>query len=220
MESFIFKHVGLLPLIARYGLIVLAFAVFFFSVKKERNYKYIIIGGVLFWIIYPAILSVMQFFAWSLDPKTQILLVQPLASETPIPAIFLKLLDHKYGYFAFFVYGRFFLHSFLLLLSAFVINFLCKAITRYRANILTSDERMMMVIAALSLSWPVVVLFLPMVFLFLVLHSMFQVFVFKQTYTRMLPALCFALIISLIFGHWLLPWANLQVLTVSSQMSI
>ncbi len=220
MELFIFKNVGLLPLIARYGLIVLVFCIFFFATQKEKNYKRIIIGGVLFWIIYPAILSAMQFFAWSQDPQTQILLTQPLAKETPIPAIFHQLLDREYGYYAFFVYGRFWLHSILLLLFVGIIGFLCKAIVRYRANILTDDERMMMVVSALSLSWPSVVLFFPLVFIFLALHSVLQVFVLKGTHTRMLPALCLALIVSLAFGHWLMPWANLQVLVVSSQMNI
>lgn len=184
------------------------------------DYKKLITGLLGFRIFYALLLTINQYYIWSQNQFTQLLLNSPLGQAIPNSGIFNKICQlsivncQKSGYFIFYSYGRFWLNVFIAIGVAFVFYLFLKFLKKYQERFFEEGETELGFLAALIVGWPNFVVFLPLVFVSVVLISLFRRLVLKEVYTTLGWPFILAVLIMLVFGDQLIKILNLGVLKI------
>jgi hypothetical protein len=163
---------------------------------------------------YAAVRTLSQWWAWSQDPFTALLLTFPLAPEVPLP-FFLEplrfLLEQDGGYFAFYAWGRFWLPVVLAVAGATLWYCVVRGMHRYAPHSITMHETHVAYAAALLVGWPYLVVYIPLVLGLIVIHALLRA-ARGVTSTPALPSLLLAFLLVMLFGAPLLESLTLTVL--------
>jgi hypothetical protein len=162
-------------------------------------------------------LSILQYASWSTNPLTKLLLNQPLDDTVPLFGLFgiLGFLHSvKWGYFAYYVVGRFWLSAILSIIIAYSFYALIQFLRKYRQASLSEFEPNLLLLLGLLVGWPNFIVFL---ILSLVLILFYAVLHFVQDRTRVqtvAPGFLTGCLLVLSFGNSVTNLLGLGVLRV------
>ena len=223
-EIAISSWVGLIPLYAMAILGIVGMSLYAFrhipsvaKVTRAVNYTLLVRGAVWVRIGYAGLLSVLQYYAWANFGKMgESFLNAPLGSSIPVPFIqqFPGLFNHPLGYFLFYSYGRFWLNALISLLVAWAFYKFLFVLKRYNGRFFEEGETELGYLMALIVGWPAFTVFVPLIFVFVVLVSLFRLIVFKETLTTLGWAFICATLVASLYGNAflsLLGWSALKI---------
>lgn len=187
----------------------LALGFFHYLFRRQLNYKWLAIILVASRIFYAIFLTAAQYYAWSKNVLTGFLLDSPLDQSLPAPSLF-----KRFGYFAFYAYGRFWLNAFIAIGVAFAFYLFLKFLKKRQERFFEEGETELGFLAALIVGWPNFVIFAPLVFVSVVLISIFRGFFLKEAYTTLGWPFLLAAFLTLIWGSWLIQIFHLGVLKI------
>lgn len=186
--------------------IIFILAVLIYGLRKSiglTKSRTLIISSISFHVLYAVLLTISQYYIWSQNKFTQLLLNSSLDLSMPVS-----------GYFLFYSFGRFWLNALITIGAAFVFYLFLKFLKKHRERFFEEGETELGFLSALIVGWPNFVVFLPLVFVFVVLLSIFRRVFLKEFYTTMgIPFLLAALIV-LIFGNQIVDILSLGVLRI------
>lgn len=182
------------------------------------NLKVLIIFTTSFRVFYAGLLSIMQYYIWSQNEFTQLFINSPINSEVPF-SNFLRenlsfIFNNKLGYFLFYSWGRFWISALLAIGIAFTFYALLKALKKYNDRFFIEGETELGLLLALIAGWPNFVVFVPLVFLAVLLVSIFRSLYLKEIYTTLGAPMLLAALTTMIFGSNLISVLNLTVLKI------
>lgn len=207
-----------LGLIVPWIVFVIAAVVYFQkdSMSLGRWSRTLVLVMLAYYLVYALINTIGQYAAWagSADPLTRYLASAPLASAMKgvVPWYGLPLLNSKFGYLIFYSWGRFWMGALLSVVAALVFGLILKALQKYRGRFFEDGEVELGVLAALLVGWPGFVVFVPMLFVAVVLVSIFRLAFLGEAYTTLGVPILFAVLLFFIYGSPLLMITGLQAL--------
>lgn len=176
--------------------VILILAFLIYGLRKSiglTKSRILIISSISFRILYAALLTISQYYTWSQNKFTQL-----------FPS----------SYFFFYSYGRFWLNVLISIAVAFIFYLFLKFLQKHRERFFEQGEAEFGFLSALIVGWPNFVIFLPLVFVSVVLLSIFRRVFLKEFYTTMgIPFLLAALIV-LISGNQIVNILGLGVLKI------
>lgn len=226
LQSFLFSPLlTWLPIVFSILVLVLAGYFYFGRHKFQNLYKYFLylIGAViLFRLGYAALLALGQYYLWSASEFTKLLTTTPLGRDVPVPFFLQFLSSTPLGYFIFYSYGRFWISLILTLFVAFLFFGFLKLLRRYQERFFREGEVELGLLTALIVGWPNFVIFIPLVFLSVVVVSLFRLIFLKEPYTTLgVPlvlsaamTLILSAAVTLIWNRELIEIFNLTVLKI------
>ena len=181
------------------------------------NFKNLVFFAIGFRIFYSLAETFLQYYVWSLSGLTRLLLNSPLNLPIKSPFFFDYLpalfKDHL-GYFLFYSYMRFWLNLVVVLLAAAVFYLFLKMLQKYRARFFEDKETSLGFLSVLLVGWPQFIVFLPLVFISVIIFSVFRRIAFKEFYTTLGAPMLLSILICLIWGNVLLNSLGLIVFKI------
>lgn len=158
-------------------------------------FKKLIIVVIGFRILYAALLTISQYYVWTQNQFTKILV------DTP-------------GYFSFYSYGRFWLSAIVSIAAGFLFYLVLLSLKKHNERFFDIGEVELGFLGALIVGWPDFVIFVPLIFISVVLISIFRGVFLKETYTTLGWPILAAVLVALIWGSELIVSAGLEVLRI------
>lgn len=195
-------------------------AVFLLALFKKFNFPklwklsfHILIGvSIIFRVFYAAFLTFFQYYVWSQNKFTQMLLNAPL--DETLPSASFPFSSTRLGYFLFYSYGRFWLNVLVSIGAAFIFYLFLKFLQKHRERFFEEGETELGFLTALIVGWPNFIIFLPLVFVSVVLISVFRRIFLKEEYTTLGWPFFLATLVVLIFGNKLIQLLDFGVLKI------
>ena len=195
--------------------VVLALRYFNISIFARVSYKYLTLFVIVLRIVYDSLLSYGQYITWQSNPFTKIFLSTPLTKDVPLlfgTEWLRPYLDHKLGYFFFYVYQHFFLASIITFVTVLVIAGLLKLWAYYKPTDFKNGDIVVIALTFLIVGYPGIVILLPLGFLILILLQIVTKFFFKDKIVYLPMAFLLAVPVVLFFSAEILKFFNLYVL--------
>lgn len=189
---------------------------YFFQKPRVISHKLLVISSVAFRVLYAFALTVGQYYVWANDLLGKSFLNFSLPAALPISATqhLPWLFANRFGYFLFYSYGRFWLNVVVAVAVSYVFYLFLQALRKYRERFFKEGEMELGFLCALAVGWPYFVIFVPLVFVLVVIVSIFRRFLFKEFYTTLGPPFILAVFTTLIFGERIINILNLNVLKI------
>lgn len=127
--------------------------------------------------LHAALLTVLQWRAWSENSFTRLLLELPLPREVPLPILLeyaRPLLERAGGYFAFYSFGRFWTPAILAIFAALVWWGMIRLTQIMKPGVFSKEEAMFAFVAALIVGWPRIIIFIPLFAVFALFSALFH----------------------------------------------
>ncbi|MEK9154948.1 MAG: hypothetical protein AAB596_02675 [Patescibacteria group bacterium] len=182
----------------------------------EKILKSLILYSVIFYAAYAAILTLGQYYIWSQSEFGRTLLNSPLNDKSLVDVLakFSWLADNSLGYFIFYSYGRFWLEILISVALAAGFYLFLKLLKKHNDRFFENGETELGFLTALIVGWPKFIIFLPLIFVFVILVSIFRRVYFKEFYTTLGWPMLWAALITLIIGNTLIEIFNFGVLRI------
>ncbi|MEK9183977.1 MAG: hypothetical protein AAB890_02805 [Patescibacteria group bacterium] len=190
------------------------------TINYALYYRRLIVGLISFRVFYAALLTISQYYIWSQNKFTQLLLNSPLDLSMPASGIFTKICQlsivncQKSGYFLFYSYGRFWLNALISIAAAFVFYLFLRALQKHQARFFEEGETELGLLSALIVGWPNFIVFLLLVFITVILVSVSRRLFFSEIYTTFGVPFLLSVLLLLLFGNKLTTLLNLNVLYI------
>ncbi len=206
-----------LPVVVPWLILAAAALRYFFGNHSWPFLKFLsfrnLIMTAIGWRLLDIFLSMIgQYYLWSQSAFTKFFLKAPLSREIILPfwlKAFPGFFQGPLGYFLFYSYGRFWLDFLLALVTASVFYLFLKILKRYQDRFFLEGEIELGFLTALLAGWPNVLVFVPLVFVFVFLLSLGRLIFLKAVYTPLgLPFLT-AVLATFVFGNVILNWLQL-----------
>lgn len=157
------------------------------------------IGLVIFFrVAYAAVLSIAQYYVWSREGLTKLL----LPPHQPI------------SYFFGYAFVHFWMEQLLAIAGALVFYIILSLARKYKERWLSREEIALGFLIALLVGWPNVVIFIPLVFLLSALASAVHLIVLKNRYSTLSSSFILAGLFAFIWGNIIIELLHLTVLRV------
>lgn len=207
------------PFIFLSGVFVFVF-VFFFQKKNFEHFKKLV--KILLWVaigfrvLYAVSATITQYFVWSRDPLTRAFLESGIERDSPVAPTLEKFpfLFGKLGYFIFYSYGRFWLNVIIVILCTLAFWWFLKLLRKWKDRFFEDGEIELGALSVALVGWPGFVLFLPLVFLSVILVSVFRLLFMKEKLTTLGAPFLLAVLVVLLYGTKLLALTGLSVLKI------
>ncbi len=187
------------------------------KMRKWVGMKNLVRAAVYFRIAYAGLLTVTQYYIWTgMGAVGEVFLDAPVSKAVPEPLVgaLSAVFNHPLGYFLFYSYGRFWLNAILSILVAWAFHKLLLALRKYNGRFFEEGEVELGYVMALIAGWPVFVVFLPLIFVFVVLVSIARLIIMKEAYTTLgWPFIC-AAAVCILWGSKLVIALNLGMLSI------
>jgi|SRR3989344_3335462 len=219
LPAYFFIQIKWLPIVVLWLVYFTAvFSYYSYAAPRVFNFRFLAILTVVVRFLYAAILSALQYYVWSGQELTRILINSPLSSEVPLSnflrGILGSVLDSNLGYFLFYSWGHFWVGVLLSIFIAFCFYAFLRALRKYNDRFFYEDETELGLLLALIVGWPNFVIFVPLIFLAVVLVSIFRGIYFKEAYTTLGAPMLLAALLTMIFGSSLIKFLGLTVLRI------
>lgn len=172
------------------------------SEAKNFTLRALVIASVIFKFFYAALLTVFQYFIWKADPFSHLLLSDSLSELPKQVTGGLPIFSGQFGYFIYYSLGHFWLDAVWSVILALVFWFILKGLQKYQSRFFYPGETEIGLITALVVGWPNLLLFVPLVFLSVVLVALYRLFFLKESYTTIGWPLLLAVILAFIAAHF------------------
>lgn len=186
------------------------------SAVLVKNFKRMIRAALVFYILYPLLLTAGQYYVWLQNPLTKILANSPVSAATPLPQILKNspIFQGHLGYLLFYAYGRFWINSLLAAGMAFLFSLFLKSLRRHRDRFFEEGEVELGFLSALVVGWPNFAIFVPAIFFLVVIISIVRMAVWKEHYTTLGYPFLAAALFTLLFGAKMIALFHLTVLII------
>jgi len=178
----------------------------FFSNKLPNflNFQFLVKSAIIFRIFYAAFLTVGQYYIWSTDNFGKLLLSSPLHNDVPLSLIqkFPWLFSHPLGYFLFYSWGRFWLNVVVSIGVALLFLLFLIFLKKYKERFFEAGESELGFLGMLIVGWPNQLLYVILVFLSVIVLSIFRNFFLRKQFTTLGWPFIFSVFIILLFGYW------------------
>ncbi len=182
------------------------------------NFKILLIFTAAFRAFQAGLLSITQYYVWSGAELTKVLVNSPLSPEVPLSSFLREnlsfIFNSKLGYFLFYSWGHFWANALLSIIVAFVFYAFLRVLRKHNDRFFYEGETELGLLLALIVGWPSIILFIPLIFLAVVLVSVFRGVYLKETYTTLGAPMLLAALITMIFGSNLIEALGLTVLKI------
>jgi hypothetical protein len=168
-------------------------------------------------IINAGLLMYLQYSLWKQSGAMgEVFLTSPVSKSLPMDTAknFSWLLDNKFGYFLFYSWGRFWLSVVISIVVAFALYWLLRVFKRNNERFFNVGETELGLLCALIVGWPSFVLFIPLVFLSVIVISIIRLLFFKEQYTTLGGPFILATAVVIVFSGYLISLFGLVVLKV------
>lgn len=184
--------------------------------RRVCSFKRLALAAVIVRVAYAAVLTVLQYNVWASGGLGTLFLHESLNKSLPIPLIqkMQWLFNSQWGYFIFYTFERFWLNAILSIGVAWLFYRFLILLKRYEERFFEVGEVELGFFAALLAGWPAFVIFLPLVFVFVVVWGLVRITIFKESYTTLGWPFFAAILITLFFGRMLISLLGLSVLNV------
>jgi len=184
---------------------------------SKISYRFLIWLVLGFKVLYASIETFSQYYVWSSNGFTKLFLDQNIIDLNIAQDFFGKMtwiFDNRFGYFLFYSWGRFWLEIAVSLAAALAFYLFLRFLKKHKERFFEEGETELGFILALMIGWSNFIIFLPLVFLSVVLVSIFRMLVFKETYTTLGAPFLLAALIVLFFGNYIVDILGLTMLRV------
>lgn len=184
---------------------------------SEKLTKILLLLGISFSILYPAIITAAQYHIWNQNPLTRKLLNLPLESDVPVPDIlrgFYTVFPEDKTYFVNYVFGRFWLEALITLVCAVAIYLFFKFVGKIRPAAISANEVLLATLAVVIAGWPGLLILIPLTLLLLVLFSFYNLLTQGGRQTSIKWPILLAIIIVLLLGQPIATFLGLGVLSI------
>ena len=188
-----------------------------FKYLSDLSYKFLIWLVLGFKIVFASMETWSQYYIWSNGDFTKLLLDKNIIDFNILKEMsgsFFALLDNRFGYFIFYSWGRFWFEIVVSLAAAGAFYLFLLFLKKYKERFFEKGETELGLLAAFMVGWSNFIVFLPIVFLSVVLVSVFRAIVLKEEYTTLGAPLLLAALIVLLFGNYLVPLLGLTQLRI------
>ena len=181
------------------------------------SYKFLIWLVLGFKVLYASIETFSQYYVWSSSDFTKLFLNQNIIDLNIAQDFFGKMawiFDNRFGYFLFYSWGRFWFEIVVSLAAAFLFYLFLVFLKKYKERFFEEGETELGFLLALMVGWSNFIVFIPLVFLSMVLVSIFRMLAFKETHTTLGAPFLLAALIVLLFGNYFINILGLTMLRV------
>ncbi|GEM_PF-1033757 len=184
---------------------------------SKFSYKFLIWLVLGFKVLYASIKTFSQYYVWSNNEFTKLLLNQNIVESNVLENFFGKatwIFNNRFGYFIFYSWGRFWFEIVVSLVAATAFYLFLTFLKKHKERFFEEGEVELGFLLALIVGWSNFIIFLPLVFLSVVLVSIFRRLIFREMYTTLGAPLLLAALIVLLFGNYLVLLFGLTPLKV------
>lgn len=222
--SFVFNYL-INPFLV-WGTLVFGLVVIFIAALKrfydsdsvsKISYKSLIWLVVGFKILYASVETFSQYYVWSSSGFTKLFLDQNIIDLNIAQDFFGKMawiFDNRLGYFLFYSWGRFWFEIAVSLAAALAFYLFLRFLKRHKERFFEEGETELGFLLALMIGWSNFIIFLPLVFLSVILVSIFKMLAYKEMYTTLGAPFLLAALTVLLFGNYFINLFNLAVFRV------
>jgi hypothetical protein len=204
-----------------FGLVVISVAAlkrFYDSDRISKiSYRSLIWLVLGFKILYASIETFGQYYVWSGSGFTRLFLDKNALNLDLLKEFSGKLfifLDNRFGYFLFYSWGRFWMEIAVSLAAALAFYLFLVFLKKHKERFFEEGETELGFLLALMVGWSNFIIFLPLVFLSVVIVSIFKKLIFKEAYTTLGAPFLLAALIVLLFGGYIVDILGLTALRV------
>ncbi|KKU91285.1 MAG: hypothetical protein UY23_C0002G0024 [Candidatus Jorgensenbacteria bacterium GW2011_GWA1_48_11] len=179
--------------------------------------KNLILGLVIFRLLYAFLETAGQYRLWLGSGLTKLLLNSPLSREFSLPFLLDKfpgVFQSRLGYFLFYSYGRFWLGLVVAFGMALAFYFILKALKKYQERFFEENELALGFLLAFLVGWPGVLVFIVLLFIFILIISVFRRLFLSETYTTFSGPMFLAGFVTLGWESELVGLLNLTVFKI------
>lgn len=198
------------PLRERFQKIILWFA--------SRNYWTLIYIAIGFRVLYAVYISVAQYYVWKNGGDfTNMLASSPLPDAVPgtfFTNLFPGIFQSEFGYVTFYDLGRYGLNVLWSIAVAFMFWAFLRVLKKYNGRFFDTQETELGLLCALIVGWPSLAIFVPLVFISVIVVSIIRGIFFKEAYTTLGYPFLLATLMCLLFGSQLIEMFGLGVLRI------
>lgn len=214
--SFIFAHMN----IFMFGIWAVFFGVVLVRFIRPLwlnniSYWWLIAGGIALHIFYAIFIAWGQYHIWAVSSDfTRVLLALPLPREAPLPALFEWMrpyFNHSLGYFAYYVFGRFFLNIIILFAVTGIFYCIFRLWYHRRGDVRSNDPEVLCALL-LMVGWPGIFAFIPLGFVVAIFFSVGMLIFIKKNRISLIPAFFVAAPIALIGSKTILTLLHIYFL--------
>lgn len=204
MDSFFNRFLTYLPSVFYSVVFVLSLLFYFFRnrlfIKLSLILKFFILVILMigFRLLYAALLTFSQYYIWSRQEFTKLLL-------PPTQSV---------KYFIQYSFTHFWIGTLISIGAAIVFYLFLRLLWKYQQRFFNKDEIMFGFLMALIIGWPNFVIFIPAVFIFTILISLIRTLIFGNVYTGLYFSLILAGLLVLLLGDKLVDMLRLTVLRI------
>ena len=205
--NFIFSHLNAIALfIWIVFAVIVGIRYFKPSWLKYISYNKLIVITIILNILYMLFVTWGLYHVWSTGSEiSKFLLKSPLSQNVPLPS-FLEwtrsMFNHDYGYFLFYVLGRFWFYALISFVISGLLYILFKIWESKRGGFDVDGPKLMLVLMLL-VGWPGILVFIPVGFIFAVLLLIFN-FIRGRKTVEIEPSFIAASFITLLFSKIIL----------------
>ncbi|MCL4404109.1 hypothetical protein M1432_02090 [Patescibacteria group bacterium] len=190
-----------------FGLVSIGACLVYWRSRQGRAIKHLTLRGLVvallvFKFAYALLLSVGQYFVWKSEPLAHLLLNESLEKLPAAVTGGVGAFDGHLGYFLYYAWSRFWLDAVWSVIIAILFWGILKLLQRYRERFFHAGETTIGFLAALIVGWPNIIIFVPLVFLSVVLVSVYRLVFLKETYTTLGWPLILAAVLAFVVGHF------------------
>ncbi|MBI4812424.1 hypothetical protein HY798_03230 [Candidatus Falkowbacteria bacterium] len=169
------------------------------SFKDVRHLEWLLVNiTITFRLLYAATLTVGQYYTWSVNKFTKLLLPP----------------HQSVKYFLLYSWTHFWFNVVISAALAAVFYLFLRLLKKRKERFFEEGEVELGFLCALLAGWPNFVIFLPAVFIFVIIISLFRMAVFKEAYTTLGLPFLLATLVSLMAGGWLIDTLGLGMLRI------
>jgi len=184
---------------------------------SRLNYKSLIWAVFGFKLLYASVETFGQYYVWSGSGFTRLFLDKNALNLDLLKEFSGKLfifLNNRFGYFLFYSWGRFWMEIAVSLAAALAFYLFLVFLKKHKERFFEEGETELGFLLALMVGWSNFIIFLPLVFLSVVIVSIFKKLIFKEAYTTLGAPFLLAALIVLLFGGYIVDILGLTALRV------
>lgn len=211
-----------LPLLLFLAIFIPA-AIFYFKRKKAgeekflKRVKLLILIALIARIFYAGLQTFLLYYLWLQDEMGKLLVQIPVSRSAAKDLVWkpiAPLFEYQHGYFAFYALGRFWLNVFISIIAAAIFYIILLGLKKYRERFFEKGEAELGLLMALILIWPNFAVFVPLVFISVVLVSIYKKIALKEAYATLGAPFLLAGFLSAVIGGLFLSYLNWGVLAI------
>ncbi len=202
---------------------IFVYLVFCYAIKNKINEEQFIkivhrllVIVTVFYLFYALILSIGQYYVWSENPISKALIQEQVNIENTgiIGKFFNLIIPNSFNYYIYYVFMKFWFEYLLTIGFGFLFVYFLKFLKKHQERFFENGEIELGGLCAILSRWPKSIVFIILVFVSVVLVSIFRLLVFKDKYTTLGYPFILATFITFLIGAYILSITGLDVLKI------